>query len=53
MSKAELFVELQRRANLELDHYGEISDHTIEELTRVADTLTDSEIDEALILWNN
>ena len=46
--KIQRAIELQRRANSEIEVYGEVSQQTFQELMDVFDSLTSDEIDQVI-----
>lgn len=46
LSKIDRFMELQERANRQIETYGQAEDNTMMDLMELADSLTPDEVDE-------
>ena len=52
IQKVKRFIELQERANREIDTYGETSTSTMEMLEEIGDSLTPEEIKETIKMYS-
>jgi hypothetical protein len=52
IQKVKRFIELQERANREIDTYGETSMSTMEMLEEIGDSLTPEEIEETIKMYS-
>jgi hypothetical protein len=52
IQKVRKFIELQERANREIDTYGKTSMSTMEMLEEIADSLTPEEIEETIKMYS-
>jgi len=52
MSNVKKFIELQDKANNDIDQFGQTTSETANELEAVGDALTYPEIDEVIAIYN-
>jgi uncharacterized protein YukE len=53
MTKVQRFIELQDKANNEINQLGQATDETVNELEAVGDNLNDAEIEEVCKIYQN
>lgn len=53
INKVERVIELQRKANYQIEYYGEADEDTVNEMIELTDSLTPEEEDTVLELYYN